>query len=104
MKNEILTLLGPISAEAAERACASLKALPGVQDVSFSAAPARLHLSLDGATPSRAELTAVLAKAGVLAGSATASGCTSALEIFRRPPTSTPFPFSTRFSSFIRSC
>ena len=30
MKNEILTLLGPISAEAAERACASLKALPGV--------------------------------------------------------------------------
>ena len=36
-----------------------------MQDVSFSADPARLHLSLDGATPSRAELTAVLAKAGV---------------------------------------
>lgn len=66
MKNEILTLLGTISAEAAERACASLKALPGVQDVAFSADPARLHLHLDGATPSREELAAVLAKAGVL--------------------------------------
>ncbi|MBU2642884.1 MAG: hypothetical protein Q7U80_05130 [Thiobacillus sp.] len=66
MKNETLTLLGTVSADAAEQACASLKALPGVQDVSFSADPARLHVSLDGATPSRAELTAVLAKAGVL--------------------------------------
>jgi hypothetical protein len=66
MKNEILTLIGTVSAEAAERACASLKALPGVQAVTFSAAPARLHLSLDDAAPTRAELTALLARAGVL--------------------------------------
>lgn len=65
MKNEILTLHGTISAEVAEQARASLKMLPGVQDVTFFAAPASLHLRLEDDAPSRAELTAALAKAGV---------------------------------------
>ncbi len=65
MKIEILNIANPISAEAAAQASASLKALPGVQDVSFFDAPASLHAHLDGDAPTRAELVASLAKAGV---------------------------------------
>ena len=65
MKIEILNIANPISAEAAQQASAALKTLSGVQDVSFFAAPASLHARLDGDAPTRAELVAVLAKAGV---------------------------------------
>jgi len=65
MKEEVLNIASPISPEAAERVGASLKALPGVQDVSFLDSPARLHVLIDGDAPTRAELVAVLAKAGV---------------------------------------
>jgi hypothetical protein len=65
MKIEILNLATPLSAEAAAQAGASLKTLSGVQDVSFFDSPASLHARLDGDAPTRAELVAVLAKAGV---------------------------------------
>lgn len=65
MKDEILNIASPISADAAEQARASLKAMAGVHDVSFLTHPARLHALIDGATPTRAELVAVLAQAGV---------------------------------------
>ncbi len=65
MKIEILNIANSISAEAATQAGASLKTLPGVQDVSFFDAPASLHARLDGDTPTRAELVAALARAGV---------------------------------------
>ena len=55
MKIEILNIATPLNAEAAAQAGASLKTLSGVQDVSF----------FDGDAPTRAELVAVLAKAGV---------------------------------------
>ncbi len=65
MKIEILNIANPISAEAAQQASASLKTLSGVQDVSFFDSPASLHARLDGDAPTRAELVALLAKAGV---------------------------------------
>ena len=65
MKTEILDIANPISAEAAERAGASLKAIPGVHDVSFLDTPARLYARIDGDTPTRTELVAALAKTGV---------------------------------------
>ncbi len=65
MKIEILNIANPISTEAAQQAGATLKTLSGVQDVSFFDAPASLHARLDGDTPTRAELVAALAKAGV---------------------------------------
>lgn len=65
MKIEILNIANSISAEAATQAGARLKTLPGVQDVSFFDSPASLHARLDGDAPTRAEMVAVLAKAGV---------------------------------------
>lgn len=65
MKIEILNIANPINAEAAERAGASLKAIPGVHDVSFLDSPTRLHAHIEDDAPTRAELVAVLAKAGV---------------------------------------
>jgi hypothetical protein len=65
MKIEILNIANPISAEAAAQAGASLKALSGVQEVSFFDSPASLHARLDGDAPTRAELVAALAQAGV---------------------------------------
>jgi hypothetical protein len=65
MKIEILNIATPLNAEAAAQAGASLKTLSGVQDVSFFDSPASLHARLDGDAPTRAELVAVLAKAGV---------------------------------------
>ena len=65
MKIEILNIANPINTEAAERAGASLKAIPGVHDVSFLDSPTRLHAHIDDAAPTRAVLVAVLAKAGV---------------------------------------
>jgi hypothetical protein len=66
MKTEILTIALPISAEAAERAGASLKAMPGVHEVSYLDAPARLQARIDDNAPTRAELVAALNQAGVL--------------------------------------
>jgi hypothetical protein len=66
MKTEILNIASPISAEAAERAGASLKAISGVHEVSFLDTPARLYARIDDDTPTRAELVAALNKAGVL--------------------------------------
>jgi hypothetical protein len=65
MKTEILNLATPISAEAAQQASASLKALSGVQNVAFFVAPASLHARIEGDAPTRADLVAALAKAGV---------------------------------------
>lgn len=65
MKIVILNIASPISAAAAEAARASLKALPGVHDVSFFDSPASLHARIDDGAPTRAELVAVLAKSGV---------------------------------------
>ncbi|NDP48615.1 MAG: hypothetical protein GZ085_09560 [Sulfuriferula multivorans] len=65
MKIEILNIANPISAEAAEQAGAHLKAISGVSDVSFFDAPASLHARIEDDTPTRAELVAALAKAGV---------------------------------------
>ncbi len=65
MKIEILNIANPIGAEAAEQAGAHLKAISGVSDVSFFDAPASLHARIDGDTPTRAELVAALAEAGV---------------------------------------
>lgn len=65
MKIEILNIATPISAEAAAQAGASLKTLSGVLDVSFFDSPASLHARLDGDAPTRAEMVALLAKAGV---------------------------------------
>ena len=66
MKTEILNIASPISAEAAERAGANLKAISGVHEVSFLDTPARLYARIDDDTPTRAELVAALNKAGVL--------------------------------------
>jgi len=66
MKTELFNIAIPINAETAERAGASLKAIPGVHEVSFLDAPARLHLSLDDNAPDRTELVAALNRAGVL--------------------------------------
>jgi hypothetical protein len=66
MKTEILTITIPISAEATERASASLKAIPGVHEVSFLDAPARLYARIDDNAPTRAELVAALNTVGVL--------------------------------------
>ena len=66
MKTDILTILGPVSAEATERAGAALKAIPGVHDVSFLDGPARLYAHIDDKTTTRAQLAAALAGAGVL--------------------------------------
>ncbi|MHB1085419.1 MAG: hypothetical protein ACYCZA_11335 [Thiobacillus sp.] len=65
MKTEILNLANPISAEAAQQAGASLKALSGVQDVAFFDTLASLHARINGDAPTRAEMVAALAKAGV---------------------------------------
>ena len=65
MKTEILNIASPFNAEAVEQASASLKAMPGVQDVLFIHPPLSLHARLGDAAPTRAELVAVLAKAGV---------------------------------------
>ncbi|MDZ7596369.1 MAG: hypothetical protein U0932_17145, partial [Thiobacillus sp.] len=66
MKTEILDIAIPINAETAERAGASLKAIPGVHEVSFLDAPARLYARIDDDAPTRAELVAALNQAGVL--------------------------------------
>jgi hypothetical protein len=66
MKIEILNITPPVSAEAVERASASLKTMPGVHHVSFFDSPASLHARVDDGAPSRAELVAALNKAGVL--------------------------------------
>ncbi len=66
MKTETLHIIGPASTDAAERAGARLKAIPGVHDVSFLDAPARLYARIDDSTTTRAQLVAVLAEAGVL--------------------------------------
>ncbi len=66
MKTEILTIANPINAEAAERASAGLKAIPGVHEVSFLNAPPRMQVRIDDHAPARAELVAALNKAGVL--------------------------------------
>lgn len=65
MKIEILDIAGSIAAEAAEAAGVRLKALPGVREVSFFGAPASLHVRVDDAAPTRAELVAALAEAGL---------------------------------------
>lgn len=65
MKIEILNIANPVSAEAVELARASLKATAGVHDVSFFDTPASLHARIDDAAPTRAELVAVLASAGL---------------------------------------
>ncbi|WP_461576478.1 hypothetical protein [Thiobacillus sp.] len=66
MKTETLPIVGSVSAEAMQRAGASLKATPGVHDVSFLDAPARLYAHIDDRTTTRAQLVAVLAEAGLL--------------------------------------
>jgi len=66
MKTETLNILGPVSAEAAERAGATLKAIPGVHDVSFLDGPARVYAHIDDKTTTRAQLAAAPAGAGVL--------------------------------------
>ena len=66
MKTEILNIAFPISAEIAELAGASLKAIPGVHEVSFLDTPARMQARIDDNAPTRAELVAALNKAGVL--------------------------------------
>ncbi|ODU13199.1 MAG: hypothetical protein ABS91_01205 [Thiobacillus sp. SCN 64-35] len=66
MKTETLNILGSVSTEARERAGASLKAIPGVHDVSFLDGPARLFAHIDDKTTTRAQLVATLAEAGVL--------------------------------------
>lgn len=65
MKIEILNIAGATTPEAAEAAGARLKALPGVQHVSFFDAPASLHARVDETAPTRAELVAVLEQAGM---------------------------------------
>lgn len=65
MKTETFTIVGSVSAAATERAGASLKAIPGVHDVSFLDAPARLYAHIDDRTTTRALLVAVLAEAGL---------------------------------------
>ncbi|MHB1092287.1 hypothetical protein [Thiobacillus sp.] len=66
MKTETLNIIGTVNAEATERASATLKAIPGVQDVSFLDAPARLFAHIDDKTTTRAQLVAALAGAGML--------------------------------------
>jgi len=66
MKTETLTILGTVNAEATERVSASLKAIPGVHDVSFLDAPARLFAHIDDKTTTRAQLVSALAEAGML--------------------------------------
>jgi predicted RND superfamily exporter protein len=66
MKTETLHIVGSVSAEAAERAAARLKAIPGVHDVSFLDSPARLFARIDDKTTTRTQLVAALAEAGVL--------------------------------------
>ncbi len=64
MKIEILNIASPFNAEALEQASASLKAMPGVHNVMLVDTPMSLHVRVDDA-PTRAELVAALAKAGV---------------------------------------
>lgn len=66
MKTETLNILGPVNAEATERASASLKAIPGVHDVSFLDGPARLFAHIDDKTTTRAQLVSALVGVGVL--------------------------------------
>ncbi|QLQ02793.1 MAG: hypothetical protein HZY77_08240 [Thiobacillus sp.] len=66
MKTETLHIVGSVSTEAAERAGAILKTVPGVHDVSFLDGPARLYAHIDDKTTTRAQLAAALAGAGVL--------------------------------------
>ncbi len=66
MKTEIFNIAIPISAEAAERATANLKTIPGVHEVTFLDTPARLYARIDDNTPARAELVAAINQAGVL--------------------------------------
>lgn len=66
MKTETFHIIGPVNAQATERASASLKAIPGVHDVSFLDAPARLFAHIDDKAASRAQLVSALAGAGVL--------------------------------------
>ncbi|KVW97191.1 hypothetical protein [Thiobacillus denitrificans] len=65
MKTETLNIVGPLNAEAGQRAGASLKAIAGVHEVSFVDSPACLQVSIDDKTATRAQLIAVLAAAGV---------------------------------------
>lgn len=65
MKIETLDLVSTIRAEIAERGGAILKALPGVQEVSFFDSPPSLHVRIDDTAPARAELIALLAMVGV---------------------------------------
>ncbi|OZA28955.1 MAG: hypothetical protein B7X93_06590 [Hydrogenophilales bacterium 17-61-9] len=66
MKTEILKLAAPLGADAAAQAGARLSGLPGVHEVSFLDAPARLYARIDDHAPTRAELVAALNAAGVL--------------------------------------
>jgi hypothetical protein len=66
MKTEIFNIAIPVSAARAEQAGASLKAIPGVREVTYLDRPARLEALVDDNAPPRGELVAVLNQAGVL--------------------------------------
>lgn len=66
MKTETLPIIGAASMEVIDRATTSLKAVPGVHDVSYLDAPARLFAQIDDKTTTRAQLVSALAEAGVL--------------------------------------
>lgn len=66
MKTETLPIIGAASMEVIDRATTSLKAVPGVHDVSYLDAPARLFAQIDDKTTTRAQLVSALADAGVL--------------------------------------
>ncbi|WP_324780829.1 hypothetical protein [Thiobacillus sedimenti] len=66
MKTETFHIIGPVNAQATERASASLKAIPGVHEVSFLDAPARLFAHVDDKATTRPQLVSALAEAGVL--------------------------------------
>ena len=66
MKTETLPIIGAVSIETLERAGSSLKAIPGVHEVSYLDTPARLFARIDDKSTTRAQLVAALAEAGVL--------------------------------------
>jgi hypothetical protein len=66
MKVEIITIAGAISAQKVNQAVVSLRALSGVEDVSFLDSPARLYARINEDATARAELITVLAGAGVV--------------------------------------
>ncbi|MDA8128352.1 MAG: hypothetical protein M0Z73_06605 [Betaproteobacteria bacterium] len=66
MKTETLPIIGAASMEVIDRATTRLKAVPGVHDVSYLDAPARLFAQIDDKATTRAQLVSALAEAGVL--------------------------------------